>query len=67
MPKRKLHGVFPSYKMMEQVYDIFQDENQADPSCEIETLIQQPGMKEEERESFCRLFQKKYLKNGMDR
>ena len=47
---------FPSYKMMEQVYDIFQDENQADPSCEIETLIQQPGMKEEERESFLQAF-----------
>ena len=47
---------FPSYKMMEQVYDAFLEKCQSDPSCETETLIQQPGMKEEERESFLQAF-----------
>lgn len=47
---------FPSYKMMEQVCDVFLEKCQSDPSCETETLIQQPGMKEEERESFLQAF-----------
>ena len=47
---------FPSYKMMEQVCDAFLEKCQSDPSCETETLIQQPGMKEEERESFLQAF-----------
>lgn len=49
---------FPSYKMMEQVCDVFLEKCQSDPSCETETLIQQPGMKEEERESFTGIFGK---------
>ena len=50
---------FPSYKMMEQVCDVFLEKCQSDPSCETETLIQQPGMKEEERESFLQAFSEK--------
>lgn len=43
---------FPSYKMMQQVYEVF---------CEtapeqITVLMQQPGMKEEEREAFLAAF-----------
>lgn len=53
--------------MMEQVCDVFLEKCQSDPSCETETLIQQPGMKEEERESFYRHFRKNYRESGKDR
>ena len=50
---------FPSYKMMEQVCDVFLEKCQSDPSCETETLIQQPGMTEQEREGFLEEFQER--------
>lgn len=43
---------FPSYKMMQQVYDIF-EENYGG---RIETVLQQSGMREEAREEFLQLF-----------
>lgn len=46
---------FPSYKMMEQVYAFFEKEDSADFSC----ILQQSGMKEEEREAFLRCFEEK--------
>ena len=45
---------FPSYKLMNQVYEVFdvnKDEN-------IESLVQQSGLKEEEREAFLMEFEK---------
>ena len=39
---------FPSYKMMQQVYEVFWELN----NDEMECIIQQSGMKEEEREEF---------------
>ena len=44
---------FPSYKMMQQVYEEFERINDA----EMDTIIQQSGMREEERESFLEEFQ----------
>ncbi len=43
---------FPSYKMMQQVYDVLGEAEQ------LTTLMQQPGMKEEEREAFLFAFSK---------
>ena len=50
---------FPSYKMMEQVYEAFLERF----SEEIDTLIQESGMKEEERESFLAEFTKERKKS----
>lgn len=43
---------FPSYKMMEQVYEAFLGINDD----EMEGIVQQPGMREEEREAFLAEF-----------
>ena len=43
---------FPSYKMMQQVYEVFKSQF----SDEIDVLLQEIGMKEEERESFLAEF-----------
>ena len=43
---------FPSYKMMQQVYEVFFDRYGTDFTC----AMQQSGMKEEEREAFLELF-----------
>lgn len=47
---------FPSYKLMQQVYDIFVslDDGQA------ETILQESGMKESAREEFLGAFEKEY-------
>ena len=42
---------FPSYKLMNQVYDIF-----AEIHTDFDTIIQTSGMKEEEREEFLEAF-----------
>ena len=39
---------FPSYRMMLDVYDIFEEENQE----EVECVLQKSGMQEREREEF---------------
>lgn len=41
---------FPSYKMMQQVYEVFCEKNQ------VNCMIQQPGMREAEREEFLAAF-----------
>lgn len=43
---------FPSYKMMQEVYEVFEGINCG----EMETCMQVSGMKEEEREAFLRQF-----------
>lgn len=43
---------FPSYKMMQQVYETFKSQTLG----EIDTLLQENGMREEERESFLAEF-----------
>lgn len=50
---------FPSYKMMEDVYDTFCFENED----KIDCTIQQSGMKEEEREAFLEEFTKEREKS----
>lgn len=42
---------FPSYKLMNQVYDIFTERH-----TDFDTIIQKSGMKEEEREEFLEAF-----------
>lgn len=42
---------FPSYKMMEQVYEVF-----CQKACEVDSLMQHVGMKEAEREAFLEAF-----------
>ncbi|HYE84315.1 MAG TPA: ATP-dependent DNA helicase, partial [Clostridia bacterium] len=42
---------FPSYKYMNEVYDLFTEEYPG-----IETILQQPALQEEEKESFLRCF-----------
>ena len=42
---------FPSYKMMEQVCDVFLEKCQSDPSCETETLIQTAWDEKKKKES----------------
>lgn len=43
---------FPSYKMMRQVYEVFCAINRDEITC----VLQQPGMREEEREAFLEQF-----------
>lgn len=47
---------FPSYKLMEQVYEVFMDKY----GDEAETILQQSGMKEEEREEFLLNFEENH-------
>lgn len=49
---------FPSYKLMEQVHEVFLDKYRE----EAETIIQQSGMKEEEREEFLLQFEENHEK-----
>lgn len=56
MQKRKLYGVFSILQNDGAGLRCLSGKCQSDPSCETETLIQQPGMKEEERESFLQAF-----------
>ena len=44
---------FPSYRMMLDVYDIFEEENQE----EVECVLQKSGMQEREREEFLARFE----------
>lgn len=46
---------FPSYKMMQQVYDAFEEKN----GDSLESIVQQSGMREEEREEFLEHFSQK--------
>ena len=50
---------FPSYKMMQQVYEIFKSQF----SDEIDILLQEIGMKEEEREGFLAEFAEEHEKS----
>ena len=43
---------FPSYKMMQQVYEVFQELDGGN----VEAIIQEPGMNEEKREAFLAEF-----------
>lgn len=43
---------FPSYKMMQQVYEVFQELDEGT----VEIIIQEPGMNEEKREAFLAEF-----------
>ena len=43
---------FPSYKMMQQVYEVFQEMDGGN----VEAIIQEPGMNEEKREAFLAEF-----------
>lgn len=43
---------FPSYKMMQQVYEVFQELDGGT----VEAIIQEPGMNEEKREEFLAEF-----------
>ncbi|MCI5516332.1 MAG: ATP-dependent DNA helicase [Roseburia sp.] len=47
---------FPSYKLMEQVHEVFMDKY----GDEAETILQQSGMKEEEREEFLLNFEENH-------
>ena len=47
---------FPSYKLMNQVYELFHNMEQE----EVVSICQQMGMKEEEREAFLQSFEKEY-------
>jgi len=47
---------FPSYKLMQQVYDVFMDMDGG----RAESMVQQSGMKEAEREKFLAAFEKEY-------
>lgn len=47
---------FPSYKLMEQVHEVFMDKYRD----EAETILQQSGMKEEEREEFLLNFEENH-------
>ena len=47
---------FPSYKLMQQVYDIFLDMDGG----RAESIIQESGMKESAREEFLSAFEKEY-------
>lgn len=49
---------FPSYKLMEQVHEVFMDKYRD----EAETILQQSGMKEEEREEFLLNFEENHEK-----
>lgn len=49
---------FPSYKLMEQVHEVFMDKYKD----EAETIQQQSGMKEEEREQFLLNFEENHEK-----
>lgn len=49
---------FPSYRMMEQVYEIFETEYGQDTDC----IIQQPNMTEEHREAFISEFEQERTK-----
>lgn len=43
---------FPSYKMMQQVYEVFEEQNHGELAC----ALQETGMREEEREAFLEEF-----------
>ena len=43
---------FPSYKMMQQVYDVFMEQNDGS----MDGIIQEPGMNEKKREEFLAEF-----------
>lgn len=46
---------FPSYRMMQEVFEVFQDRY----GDRVECVMQRSGMKEEEREAFLRQFEEK--------
>ncbi|MBO5071313.1 MAG: ATP-dependent DNA helicase, partial [Roseburia sp.] len=48
---------FPSYKMMQQVYEVFCEENEiAEEIGQVNCIVQQTGMREAEREAFLAAF-----------
>ena len=52
---------FPSYKMMQQVYEVFQELDEGT----VEIIIQEPGMNEEKREAFLAEFSAERKKTVM--